>query len=381
MGLRVAIVGAGPAGLYLAYLLRQGSSGHHVRVFEQNPGNATYGFGVVFSERALHFLNDGSKTLVDQIANATEKWSGQDISVNGTVIPIDAGMAFAIERLRLLQILQDHCRSAGAEMDFDTRLESIDDLSDFDVVVGADGANSIVRSSYAEQFRPALREYTNHFAWYGTNTRYEVNALTFLRTEHGAFCGHHYRYKPNMSTFVAECDEPAWIGHGIDTMDEEERRQFSEKVFASVLDSPLISNRSIWNPWRIVSNERWHHGNAVLIGDASRTAHPSIGSGTRLAMEDSIFLCRALEAGADDIPAALAAYEAERRPIREKLNQAASLSIDWYERMGEHMNLAPYDFVHSFLTRTKRMTSERLYKEMPAFMNAYDTVNSMASNV
>lgn len=379
MALNVAIVGGGPAGLYLAYLLKRGGS-HNVTVFEQNSADATYGFGVVFSERALHFLNDGSEALVERIAEATEKWSGQDISVDGATVRIDVGRAFAVERLKLLKILQAQCTEVGAEILFDTRLESLEKLSRFDVVVAADGANSVVRDTYADHFRPTLQEYSNRFAWYGTETRYDVNALTFVRTEHGAFCGHHYRYKPNMSTFVAECDKAAWIGHGMADMDEDERRHLSERVFADVLEAPLISNRSMWNPWRIVSNESWHHGNAVLIGDASRTAHPSIGSGTRLAMEDGIFLWRALEAGQADVPAALAAYEAERRPIREKLNRAASLSIDWYEDMGRHMNLAPHDFVYSFLTRTERMTDDRLRREMPDFMREYDALHPVATH-
>ena len=379
MGLKVAIVGAGPAGLYLAYLLRQGEA-HHVEVLEQNPADATYGFGVVFTERALHFLNDGSPELVRRIGDATEIWSGQDIALCGKNVRLDGGRAFAIERLKLLQILQEQCVDAGARIAFDTRIESMDSLAGFDVIVAADGTNSVVRNAYADAFGPKLQEYSNRFAWYGTSTFYEVNALTFLRTEHGAFCGHHYRYRPGMSTFVPECDEAAWHGHGMAAMSGDERRRLSEEIFASVLDGPLISNGSTWNPWRITSNEHWNHENIVLIGDACRTAHPSIGAGTRLAMEDSIFLWRALEEGGDDVPRALAAYEAERRPIREKLNRAAELSIDWYVRMGEHMDLPPHDFVYSFLTRTERMTPERLGRELPGFMRDYNNQRTAAQS-
>jgi 2-polyprenyl-6-methoxyphenol hydroxylase-like FAD-dependent oxidoreductase len=380
MALKVAIVGGGPAGLYLAYLLKQGDAARDIRVFEQNAANATYGFGVVFSERALQFLNDGSATLVEQVEAATENWSGQHINVGGTTVFIDGGRAFAIERLKLLTILQGLCAGIGVDIKFNTRV-SLNDLRDYDVVVGADGTNSVVRDAHADVFGTRLREYSNRFAWYGTTTRYECNALTFVRTEHGAFCGHHYRYKPQMSTFVAECDAAAWRGHGMADMTEDERRALSQRVFAHVLnDEPLISNRSAWNPWRIYSNERWHHGSVALIGDALRTAHPSIGSGTRLAMEDAIFLWRALEAESKDIPAALGLYEAERRPIREKLNLAASRSIDWYEKMGEHMALAPHDFVYSFLTRTGRMTDERLRSEAPQFMRRYEGEHRAVSN-
>jgi len=379
MALKIAIVGGGPAGLYLAYLLKRGDAARDVRVFEQNAADATYGFGVVFSERALQFLNDGSPGLVRRIEAATESWSGQDINIGGSTVFIDGGRGFAVERLRLLSLLQGVCAETGVDMRFETRV-SFDSLVGYDLVVGADGTNCVVRDAHAGIFGTRLRESSNRFAWYGTRTRYECNALTFVRTEHGAFCGHHYRYKPQMSTFVAECDAAAWHGHRMAEMSEDERRALSERIFADVLTAPLISNRSAWHPWRIYSNERWHHGNVALIGDALRTAHPSIGAGTRLAMEDAIFLWRALEAESKDIPAALAAYEAERRPIREKLNEAASRSIDWYERMGEHMALAPYDFVYSFLTRTGRMTDERLRSEAPQFMRAYESRHKAVSN-
>jgi 2-polyprenyl-6-methoxyphenol hydroxylase-like FAD-dependent oxidoreductase len=379
MALKVAIVGGGPAGLYLAYLLKRGDAARDVQVFEQNAANATYGFGVVFSERALHFLNDGSPELVQRIEAETESWSGQDINVGGTTVFIDGARGFAVERLQLLALLQGLCAEVGVDIRFETRV-SFDALGGYDAVVAADGTNSVVRDAHAGIFGTRLRESSNRFAWYGTTTRYECNALTFVETEHGAFCGHHYRYKPRMSTFVAECDAAAWRGHGMADMTEDQRRALSERIFAPVLTGPLISNRSAWNPWRVYSNERWHHGNVALIGDALRTAHPSIGSGTRLAMEDSIFLWRALEAESRDIPAALAAYEAERRPIREKLNLAASRSIDWYERMGEHRALAPHDFVYSFLTRTGRMTDERLRAEAPQFMRAYESQHRVVSH-
>jgi 2-polyprenyl-6-methoxyphenol hydroxylase-like FAD-dependent oxidoreductase len=379
MALKVAIVGGGPAGLYLAYLLKRGDAQRDVRVFEQNPANATYGFGVVFSERALQFLNDGSADLVRRIESETESWTGQNINVGDATVHIDGARGFAVARLDLLGILQSLCAKVGVDMRFETRV-SVGALQDFDVIVGADGTNSAVRDAHRDVFGAQLTEYANRFAWYGTETRYECNALTFVETEHGAFCGHHYRYKPQMSTFVAECDAAAWQGHRMAEMTEDERRHFSEQLFAPVLTAPLISNRSAWNPWRIYSTERWHHGNVALIGDALRTAHPSIGSGTRLAMEDAIFLWRALEAESRDIPAALAAYETERRPIREKLNLAATRSIDWYEKMGEFMSLSPYDFVYSFLTRTGRMTDERLRSEMPQFMRRYDSQHRAVSH-
>jgi 2-polyprenyl-6-methoxyphenol hydroxylase-like FAD-dependent oxidoreductase len=268
--------------------------------------------------------------------------------------------------------LQGLCAAAGVELKFEQRAAHAAELADCDVLVGADGANSVVRDSYTEGFGTRATEYQNYYAWFGVARPFDAHTLTFKSVDGGAFVGHHYRYKPAMSTFVAEVDQETWHQAGMAQMSEDRRRAFTETVFADTLAGlPLISNRSIWRRWRRVDNENWHFGNMVLIGDALRTAHPSIGSGTRLAMEDAIALWRAFEAERDDIAAAFRTFERSRRPIRNKLNSAMELSVRWYEQMGDKMQLPPYQFAYDYLLRTKVMTAERLARESPDFMRRY----------
>jgi 2-polyprenyl-6-methoxyphenol hydroxylase-like FAD-dependent oxidoreductase len=240
------------------------------------------------------------------------------------------------------------------------------------VLVGADGANSVIRDGHADGFGTRIHDYNNYFAWFGVEQPYEAHTLTFKSAGGGAFVGHHYRYKPAMSTFVAEVDQETWAQTGMAAMSDDQRRLLAQDIFADTLGGkPLISNRSIWRRWRRVDNENWHVGNIVLIGDALRTAHPSIGSGTRLAMEDAIALWRAFEAEKDDVGAAFAAYAHARRPIRHKLNSAMELSVRWYEDMRQKMRLPPYQFAYDYLLRTKIMTPERLARESPDFVRRH----------
>ena len=252
-----------------------------------------------------------------------ESWSDQHIVHRGKKIVIDGSAFSAISRLKLLQELQALCLGIGVRLIFDRRATLDGELMDCDVLVGADGANSQLRDQFADAFGPRISDLQNYFAWYGVEQRYEAHTLTFESNADGAFCGHHYRYEPNMSTFVAEVDAETWHRSGMSAMDDEQRRLYAQKVFARTLGGKeLISNRSIWKRWRLIKNDRWSFRNMVLIGDAQRSAHPSIGSGTRLAMEDSIVLWRALCEDAS-VPDAFARYERERRPVRDKLNRAA----------------------------------------------------------
>jgi 2-polyprenyl-6-methoxyphenol hydroxylase-like FAD-dependent oxidoreductase len=366
------IVGAGPSGLYLAYLLKRGNPRHTVRVFEQNRPDVTFGFGVVLSGRALQFLSEGSADVVERLKSKMEHWSSQHIVHRGERVLIDGSSYAAIERLTLLRELHGLCEAVGVELRFEHRAARAADLADCDVLVGADGANSAIRDSHGDGFGTRVTEYRNYFAWYGVERPFEAHTLTFKLMDGGAFVGHHYRYKPAMSTFVAEVDQETWDRAGMAEMSDDERRAFTETVFADTLcGMPLISNRSIWRRWRRIDNDRWHFRNMVLIGDALRTAHPSIGSGTRLAMEDAIALWRAFAAAKDDVTAAFQAYERSRRPIRNKLNTAMELSVRWYEQMGGKMRLPPYQLVYDYLLRTNVMTPDRLAREAPDFMRRY----------
>lgn len=366
------IVGAGPSGLYLAYLLKRSDPTRIVKVFEQNRSDVTFGFGVVLSGRALQFLAEGSTEVVDRFKDKMQHWSDQHIVHQGQKVVVDGSSFSAIERLTLLRELQAMCGEAGVEMVFESRAQRASDVSACDVLVGADGANSAIRDSHADGFGTRVADFGNYFSWYGVERPFDAHTLTFEPVKGGAFVAHHYRYKPNMSTFVAEIDTNGWDTAGMAEMSDDERKAFTERIFAKTLDGkPLVSNRSIWRRWRRVTNDHWHFKNMVLIGDALRTAHFSIGSGTRLAMEDAIALWRAFETDRGDVGGAFRRYEATRKPIRDKLNTAMELSTRWYEQMGEKMGLSPYDFAHDYLLRTKIMTAERLEKDSPKFVQHY----------
>jgi 2-polyprenyl-6-methoxyphenol hydroxylase-like FAD-dependent oxidoreductase len=234
-------------------------------------------------------------------------------------------------------------------------------------VVAADGANSTVRRS--ADFGTAITPLSNKFAWFGTTRVFETLTQTFVANEAGTFNAHHYRHSAAMSTFVFECDAATWGRAGFERMDEAQTLRYCEQVFADALQGHrLVSNKSIWRNFPNVRNRHWSRGNAVLIGDALRTAHFSIGSGTRLAMEDAIALANALSRHEKDIPAALADFEALRRPIVEKLVAAADASAAWYEHFPEHMRLAPREFAWSYIQRSGRIDPEKLRKIAPRFV-------------
>jgi len=373
MAMRVAIVGAGPAGLYLAYLLKRAKLKVEVEVFEQNPADATFGFGLVFSERALEFLNDEDPDTLAAIRPALEHWHDSILVHKGEEVRID-GMGYTgIGRLRLLQILQARARSVGVEPRYLYTIDELETCANADLIVGADGVNSVVRRGYENVFGTSVNYLTNRFAWFGTAKKFEALTHTFVKTELGYFNAHHHPHAPDMSTFVVEVDEPTFFRAGFDQIDADRARAVCEQVFAKSLDGQgLVSNKSIWRQFPKVWNERWSTGKRVLVGDALHTAHFSIGSGTRLAMEDAIALAKALEQYAADVPIGLAAYEEARTLAVTRLVAAANASASWYERFAEHMALSPMEFAMSYITRSGRVDLERLRRSSPAFVAAYE---------
>ena len=377
--MRITILGAGPAGLYLAYLIKRRRPDTTVTVIEQNPADATFGFGVVFSDRALEFLREDDEATYSAITPHMESWNDITIAHRGERVTIDGVGFSAIGRLKLLQLLQARARSVGVEPVYRRTVKSLDELGDADLVVGTDGVNSLVRRGNEERFGASVRFLSNRFAWFGTGRRFETLTQTFVETDAGSFNAHHYRYAPNLSTFIVEVDGATFARAGFGQMDEEQTRSFCERVFAQALDgNQLISNKSTWRQFPIVHNEHWSVGNCVLVGDALHTAHFSIGSGTRLAMEDAIALDKALT-HSDDIGAALAAYEAARRPILEKLVSGANGSATWYEHFAEHMRLAPVDFAMSYITRSGRIDIDRLRRLSPRFVDQFERTRSAAN--
>ncbi|HVC12991.1 MAG TPA: FAD-dependent monooxygenase [Burkholderiales bacterium] len=367
--MRIAVLGAGPAGLLFSLLVKRRFAAWRVEVFEQNPADATFGFGVVFSQGALAFLERDAPDLHRKLAERMESWPIQRIVHRDEHVDIDGNGFSAIARLALNQFLQALCREAGVEVTYGRPVGALEELGPADLIVGADGLSSLVRRSYEREFAPHLRWLTNKFAWYGTAQRFECLTLTFRENADGAFVAHHYRYAPQMSTFIVECDAGTWRRAGLDRMPDAESRAYCERVFAPDLGGhPLVSNKSIWRQFPLLANRRWSADNAVLIGDALRTVHFSIGSGTRLAFEDAIALDRAFgEAGAD-VPAALAAFERERRPVVEKLLAAANASSFWYEEFPARMGQPPWRLAYDYMTRSGRVTDARLREMAPKFM-------------
>ena len=372
--MRIAVLGGGPAGLYFASLWKRRHPDADVRLFEQNARGATWGFGVVFSERALEFLREDDPEIAELIKPQLETWRDITLGHGGEQIPIDGVGFAAIGRLELLQLLQERAIAVGVQPEFGHAIRSMDELAGFDLIVAADGLNSFVRKHFEGDFGTSLSYLNNKFAWYGTTKRFETLTLTFVRTPEGTFTAHHYRYSKTMSTFIVECDRPTWERVGFNTMTPEQTQAYCERAFAETLDGhPLVSNSTFWRNFPQVSNERWSYRNMVLVGDALHTAHFSIGSGTRLALEDVVALVKALESEPKDIGAALKRYEATRKPILEKLMTAATASAKWHEHFPEHMALSPREFAMSYMTRSGRIDVAKLREMAPKFMAYYES--------
>ena len=374
--MRIAVLGGGPGGLYFAYLWKRRHPDAIVELFEQNPADATWGFGVVFSDQALEFLRADDPETVEAITPRMESWTNITLNLHGESVEIDGVGFSSIGRLALLGILQERVRAAGVTPQYEKQIESVDQLTGYDLIVAADGLNSLVRRSFEGDFGSSLAYSSNKFAWYGTCKRFETLSQTFVKTERGAFNAHHYRYSPDMSTFLVECDRATWQAYGFAYKDAEQSRAICEEVFAETLGGrPLVSNKSVWRNFPWIWNEHWSFKNMVLIGDALHSAHFSIGSGTRLAIEDAIALTKALEVEAH-VSTALARYEAERKPVVKKLVTAARTSADWYEHFPEHMKLDLMDFAYSYITRSGRIDDARLRAMSPAFMARYEASRS-----
>jgi anthraniloyl-CoA monooxygenase len=375
--LKIAIVGGGPGGLYLAALMKQLDRAHDITIWERNAPDDTFGFGVVFSDETLGGIGNADTEFAEAMASRFAQWSDIDIHYRGQTHTIGGQGFAAMSRKDLLGLLQERVRALGVSVHFSAQAPGIEDLrACHDLVVGADGLNSGVREAYADIFRPSLDRRHNKYMWLGTDLVFEAFQFFVKSTEWGTMQVHGYPYSETGSTFIVEMHEDVWrragFGASEDTefpagvSDERSIARIRDIFAAELAGHRVLANNSKWLNFTTVRNERWHHENVVLVGDAAHTAHFSIGSGTKLAMEDSLALAACLHEHAD-VESALTAYEAERRPVVESTQRAAQASLEWFENIGMYVRQEPVQFCFNLLTRSRRITYENLRARDPEF--------------
>jgi anthraniloyl-CoA monooxygenase len=367
---KVNVIGGGAGGLYLAILLKKADPGHQVTVFERNRADDTFGFGVVFSDAALDSVAQSEPDIHAEITRDFYHWDDIDIHYRGEVLRSSGHGFSGIERKRLLNILQQRAAALGVEQQFSRDIVDLAPYLDADLVVGADGSNSTVRAKWADAFQPTIDWRPNRFVWLGTTFPFKAFTFYFKKNEHGLWRVHAYRYNQKHSTFIVEATEETFRKSGLKENDEDATIAFCEELFKEELAGhKLIKNRSLWRPFPIIRNARWHKDNIVLIGDAAHTTHFTIGSGTKLAMEDAAALRDAL-AESKDAREAAERYEAARKPIVESFQRAAQVSLTWFEDTERYMELDPIQFGFSLLTRSFRVTHDELARRDPAYVGS-----------
>jgi anthraniloyl-CoA monooxygenase len=345
-------------------------------VVERDGPDDTFGWGIVFSDQTFSFLEESDQPSFQQIIGACEIWDNVDVVHKGERVTIRGNRFSGIGRLKFLNILRERCRELGVDLRFGVNVTDVESYRDCDLMVGADGANSAVRRAYQDFFKPSIDVRRNKYIWLGTNRLFHGLTLTFRENEAGHFIAHSYKFDGATSAFIVECDEATWRNAGFDNKDEAETCAYLQRVFEADLDGhKLLTNNFVrWINFPLVRNKNWLHENVVLLGDALHTAHFSIGSGTKLALEDSIALakCFAEQAEQSDVTTALREFEQTRRPVVEALQDAAFSSLLMLENIAEDWSLEPLPFAYKMMTRSGRITHEKLRRRDPEFAAAYD---------
>ena len=384
--MELTIIGGGPGGLYTSILLKRALPHAEVTVVERNAPDDTFGFGVVFSAATLAELEDADPASHDRLSGVWARWDPVEIRYRGEVIRAHGNRFAAISRHVLLHILQARAAEVGVDLRFRTEVEDADEFRTSHLVVAADGVNSGTRRRHAQAFGPQTTVEGSTYVWLGTDKVFDAFTFIFLETEFGPFQAHIYPFSDTRSTFIVECSRAVLHAAGLDRppdgndpgdlppgASDEHTIAFLTERFADHLDShSLIGNNSKWLDWTTVSNRRWRHDNMVLIGDAAHTAHFSIGSGTKLAMEDAIALVRAVEHQPDDLDSALEAYEAQRRPQVERVQAAASESLAWFDRYPRYLGFPAPMFAYSLLARSERVDHDSLRRRDARLVLAVD---------
>jgi anthraniloyl-CoA monooxygenase len=371
--MNINIIGGGPAGLYFAILMKNAAADHQIKVYERNAPDDTFGWGVVFSGKTLANLREADEESHTAITRHFEAWDNVGVVHGSDKISIHGNSFSGIARLQLLKILQQRAEQLGVEIQFRSEIVDFEALrSESDLLLAADGVNSGVRTRYAAQLKPQLDMRSHRYIWYGTNQLFHGLTLTFRENEAGVFAAHSYKFNQTTSTFIVECDQQTWERAQFATKSDEETRNYLTAVFERDLGGhQLLSNNSKWINFVLVKNANWSFENLVLLGDALHTAHFSIGSGTKLAMEDAIALAECFRVR-DDVTQALAEFTAVRRPVIEDYQAAAYESMVWFENAAKYMCLSPIDLAFSVMTRSGRVSYEDLKRRDPIFIAKYD---------
>ncbi len=368
---RIVTLGGGPASLYFAILMKKLDPSHEVTVIERNAPDQTFGWGVVFSDETLDYLHENDPETHTEIARAFEHWTAIDVYVRGERVQSGGHGFSGLARKTLLGILQRRAESLGCRLVFNTEVTNPEALArDHDLVVAADGVHSLVRTRYASSFQPTVEEGACRYIWLGTPRRFDAFTFIFEDTPDGILQVHAYPFARDLSTFIVETDEATWKRAGYDALPPDVSVFRLQSLFGKYLNgAPLLTNRSVWTRFPTVRTASWRHENIVLLGDAAHTAHFSIGSGTKLAMEDAIALSRAFAAHTN-VPAALAAYDTARRPVVLRTQKAAQDSRQWFEHVERYRDMPPGQFAFSLLSRSKRVTYDNLRKRDRGYVSS-----------
>jgi anthraniloyl-CoA monooxygenase len=379
---RIAVIGGGPGGLYFSALAKQLGPQHEITVWERNAADDTFGFGVVFSDETLGGIEHADRAVFDAMQREFARWDDIDVHVDGRVFTSGGHGFAALSRKRLLEILQTRCAELGVRLQFRTDAPDVEELAaTHDLVLAADGLNSAVRRRYAETFRPTLDPRRCRYMWLGTTKVFDAFKFYILQTEYGVMQVHGYPFDANGSTFILEMHEDVWRRAGFDATEHRQWRPGEsddaaiwgvEELCSDILDGhDVLANNSRWITFTTVRNERWRHDNVVILGDAAHTAHFSIGSGTKLAMEDALALAACLHEH-DSLEAGLTAYEEERKPVVLSTQRAAQASLEWFENLGQYVGQDAEQFAFNIMTRSRRVTHDNLKVRDPEFVQLVD---------